>query len=99
LEYITAIWYILGGFGNLVAIWYIFSQLVHCVKKNLATLIQRSITKFRAQNDLESPQHVGDAQQGLRQGDQKFFFRKNQCIAFTVEKVSQTSGLLQEFSR
>jgi hypothetical protein len=37
--YITAIWYILRPFGNLVAIWYISLVLVKCVKKNLAALV------------------------------------------------------------
>jgi hypothetical protein len=39
LKYITALWYILWPFVNLVAIWYFTPVLVHCVKKkNLATL-------------------------------------------------------------
>jgi hypothetical protein len=40
LEYITAIWYILWSFGNLVAVWYIPPFLVYWIKKNLATLVQ-----------------------------------------------------------
>jgi hypothetical protein len=40
LEYITAIWYILGQSGNLMVIWYIFPVLVYCVKTNLATLLK-----------------------------------------------------------
>jgi hypothetical protein len=39
LEFITAVWYILCPFGNLVVIWYIFPVLVYCVKKNMATLM------------------------------------------------------------
>jgi hypothetical protein len=31
-------WHILWLVGNLVAIWYIFTVLVYCVKKHLATL-------------------------------------------------------------
>jgi hypothetical protein len=40
LEYITAIWYILLPFGNLVALFVYFhpSVLVYCVEENLATL-------------------------------------------------------------
>jgi hypothetical protein len=38
LEYITDIWSVLGQFGTNVVIWYIFHVLVHCKKKNLATL-------------------------------------------------------------
>jgi hypothetical protein len=34
----TAIWYILWPFDKFVVIWYIFPILVHCNKKNLATL-------------------------------------------------------------
>jgi hypothetical protein len=37
LEYITAIWYTLGPFGNLVVSGYISPVLVYCIKKNLAT--------------------------------------------------------------
>jgi hypothetical protein len=38
LEYFTAMWYILGTFGNLMKIWYIFT-LFRCIvsRKNLAT--------------------------------------------------------------
>jgi hypothetical protein len=32
--------------SNLVAIWYIFPILVYCVKINLATLFQRTATKW-----------------------------------------------------
>jgi hypothetical protein len=39
LEYIMAILCILWSFGNFVVILLIFPVLVHCVKKNLATLI------------------------------------------------------------
>jgi hypothetical protein len=43
---ITAIWYILRAFGNLVATWNIFSPfLVYFVKKNLATLFKSAFLK------------------------------------------------------
>jgi hypothetical protein len=41
LKYITAIWYIFWPFGNLLAVWHLFSHFgicMYCVKKNLATL-------------------------------------------------------------
>jgi hypothetical protein len=37
LEYSRAIWNLVGPFGSLVVIWYIFYVLVYCSKKNLAT--------------------------------------------------------------
>jgi hypothetical protein len=40
LEYITAVWYIIGPFGNLVVSWYFFPVLIYCIKKNLATLLR-----------------------------------------------------------
>jgi hypothetical protein len=53
------IWYILWPFGNVVEIWYIlwpfgnvvkfgifFIILVHCVKKNLATVWETKLTEF-----------------------------------------------------
>jgi hypothetical protein len=39
LEHIVNIWYILWSFGNLVAIWYIFSVLVFCVKSGIPVCI------------------------------------------------------------
>jgi hypothetical protein len=46
LEYFLTIWYIKWANGNFVhmyeVIWYIFSVLVYCTKKNLATLINIS---------------------------------------------------------
>jgi hypothetical protein len=43
LEYFKVVWYILWPFGNVVAIWYSSLVLVSCIKKNLATLVQRAI--------------------------------------------------------
>jgi hypothetical protein len=39
LEHITAIWYILWPFGNLVAIWYIFHRFGILYETKLATLM------------------------------------------------------------
>jgi hypothetical protein len=49
LEYITIIWYILWLFGNVEAIWYIFSYFGILCQENLATLLlllQRSALTF-----------------------------------------------------
>jgi hypothetical protein len=42
LVYITAIWYILWSFDNLVVLWYILSRFgtLGIITKNLATLVQ-----------------------------------------------------------
>jgi hypothetical protein len=63
LIYITAIWYMLWPFVNLVAIWYISPVWVYCGKNNLATLSQ-SITERHRTND---PQN-GECQRADRQG-------------------------------
>jgi hypothetical protein len=51
MDYITAIWYLSLAFGILTALWYIFPVLVHCVKKNLATLhTYRAMKKMNDSN-------------------------------------------------
>jgi hypothetical protein len=37
-NFFTSIWHKLWPFDNVVVVWYSFSFLVYCVKKNLATL-------------------------------------------------------------
>jgi hypothetical protein len=49
LVHVTVFCYILWTFGMLVVSWYIFSVLVFCTKKNLATLPYICVYAFRSE--------------------------------------------------